>query len=147
MIASGGIATRFPVYITYVIYSPSIASICFLFSPLLYVSFLMKAVAGGWFISFTRVACCPFGQPENFSHCHMGRVQKEAKGNLLKFIIYGYFKYIISLKINKSMIACSIIFLHFDGHVLKVNILVAKNIFLEHLNNFRHIPLISALHC
>jgi len=25
------------------------------------VPLLMRTVAGGWFISFTRVACCPFG--------------------------------------------------------------------------------------
>lgn len=43
----------------------------------------MRTVAGGWFFSFTRVACCSFGQPKNFSHNYLGRVQKEAKGNLL----------------------------------------------------------------
>lgn len=43
----------------------------------------MRTVAGGWFISFTRVACCSFGQSQNFSHYHLGGVQKEAEGNLL----------------------------------------------------------------
>lgn len=41
----------------------------------------MRAVADGWFFSFTRVACCSFGQPENFSHNYMGRIQTETKGN------------------------------------------------------------------
>ncbi|PIN07994.1 hypothetical protein CDL12_19427 [Handroanthus impetiginosus] len=39
----------------------------------------MRTVAGGWFISFTRVACCPFGKSQNFSYSYVGGVQKETK--------------------------------------------------------------------
>ena len=52
----------------------------------------MRAVADGWFISFTRVACCSFGQPEDFSHCYMGRIQEKTKGNLPEEPLKVFFK-------------------------------------------------------
>lgn len=42
---------------------------------------LTRTNTDGWFFSFTRVACCSFGQPENISHHNMGRLQEKTKGN------------------------------------------------------------------
>ncbi|KAL6532034.1 hypothetical protein OROGR_014004 [Orobanche gracilis] len=46
---------------------------------LLAMLLLMRTVTGGWFISFTRMACCSFGKSQYFSYNYVGGVQKEAK--------------------------------------------------------------------
>ncbi|KAG6535491.1 hypothetical protein ZIOFF_000491 [Zingiber officinale] len=36
-------------------------------------------ITDGWFISFTRVACCSFSQLKNIPHHNMGRIQEETE--------------------------------------------------------------------
>lgn len=70
----------------------------------------MRTVAGGWFISFTRVACCPVGQSQYYSHHHLGRVQKEAEGNLLD--IADLLIFIASVQVFSSVSSVCLIVSH-----------------------------------
>lgn len=52
----------------------------------------MRTIADGWFISFTRVACCSFSQPKNIPHHNMGRVQEETEGKTLSTGLLQFLK-------------------------------------------------------
>ncbi|KAG6531225.1 hypothetical protein ZIOFF_005015 [Zingiber officinale] len=38
---------------------------------------VLRTITDGWFISFTRVACCSFSQLKHIPHHNMGRIQEE----------------------------------------------------------------------
>jgi hypothetical protein len=94
---------------------------------------LMRTVAGGWFISFTRVACCPVGQSQYYSHYHLGRVQKEAEGNLLD--IANLLIFIASVQLFHLFLQCVLLCptfmqLTFFVFYVKSHILTCTHLFI-----------------